>query len=180
MKANGFQETSSHGDYWLSRASDASITPGGEEHEGFDIGLCLRLLCGPSVCEIGCGFGRLADSFEDYMGIDVNHGRIAASRQRHPGRQFEIVGFDGPYPRAICYLFCSVLLHVRDSDLPAIARRVKGTKTVICEVMNPRRRDGRVNFHRSPEGYRVFGKPAAFNMPYERYPDVFTFLVFDA
>lgn len=180
MRPNGSLEMSSPGDYWLTRASDASITPGGEDHEGFDIGLCLRLLCGPSVCEVGCGFGRLAGVFDDYLGLDVNHRRVSASERRYPDGKFKLTGFSDPYPSAACYLFCSVLLHVRDEDLPSVAGRVKGTRTVICEVMNPERRDGGVNFHRSPEGYGVFGNPTTFTMPYKRYPDTFTFLVFDA
>lgn len=185
MKPNGCPEMSSHGSdghggFWLSAASDDHITPGGENHEGFDIGLVLRLLCGPSVCEIGCGLARHAGTFEDYTGLDVNHRRIAASERRHPGREFKLVGFDDPYPPAVCYLFCSVLLHVRDEHLASVAGRVKGTKTVICEVMNPRRRDGIVNFHRAPADYAVFGKAMRFSLPYERYGDVFTFLVFDA
>lgn len=180
MKPNGSLEMSSHGSFWLSPASDAHITPGGESHEGFDIGLVLRLLCGPSVCEIGCGLSRHADAFEDYAGLDVNHERINASERRHPGRAFKLTGFSDPYPPAACYLFCSVLLHVRDEDLASVAARVKGTRAVICEVMNPDRRDGIVNFHRSPGGYEAFGKAVEFSLPYERYPDTFTFLVFDA
>ena len=169
--------TSSSHDFWLTVESDRHITPGGEDHEGFDIGLCLRLLCGPAVLEVGCGNGRLYPHFETYIGLDVNEERIRRCRERFPEGDFRVVGTQTPYPPMPCTLFCNVLLHVRDGDLPAIAERCE-TRVVIAEVMNPKYRDDKVNFHRSRRRYHDFGDPTVFTMPYDRYGDVFTFLVF--
>lgn len=167
---------SSH-DYWLTEQSDNHITPGGEHHEHFDIGLCLRLLCGPSIVEVGCGNGRLYPHFETYIGLDVNENRIDVCRERFPGGDFRLTGTETPYPLMPCTLFCSVLLHVRDEDLEGIAAKCE-TKVVIAEVMNPKYRDNEVNLHRNWRGYEAFGHPERYTLPYERYDDIFTFLVF--
>jgi len=182
--------TSSLSDYWRTAESDHHITPGGEDHEHFDLGLCLRLLCGPSIVEVGCGNGRLYPHFDGYIGLDVNEDRIRRCRERFPKGDFRVIGTETPYPLSPpvkgsfmpCTLFCNVLLHVRDEDLPGIAEKCEvdgmGGKVVIAEVMNPKYRDNKVNFHRDLRGYRVFGDPQVFTLPYERYRDTFTFLVF--
>ena len=166
-------------DFWLSEESRSHIAPTGEAHEGFDIGLCLRLLCGPEVCEIGCGYGRLAPYFEHYVGLDVSGPRIDACRDRYPGVQFHRIEYDDDYPLAACYLFCGVLLHVPDAELQLIVERTRGSRVVIAEVMNPAYADNHITFHRDPEGYGRFGQPTVYEMPYARYQDTYTFLRFD-
>lgn len=168
-----------HHDFWLGPESENHITPGGEGHEGFDIGICLRLLCGPDVCDVGCGNGRMAPYFERYIGVDVSPTRIAACRERYPQKEFAEIAFWEDYPDAECYLFCNVLLHVSDWELPAIAEKLRGKRKVIVEVMNPERAKGEMCFHRKPEDYAIMGESISYTLPYERYPDEYTFLVFN-
>ena len=98
----------------------------------------------------------------------------------YPDKDFRFIGFEEPYPEADCYLFCNVLLHVTDEELPSIARRLEGKRKVIVEVMNPEYRNGRIHFHRKPDDYAlIFGSCHRFTLPYRRYDDHYTFLLFD-
>ena len=105
--------------------------------------------------------------------------RIDFCRERYPLKDFRHIMPWDDYPDAGCYLFCNVLLHVPDHELPIIADRLRGKRKVIVEVMNPALGNGRVNFHRSPEGYEIMGDSVPFMLPYERYPDEYTFLLFN-
>ena len=126
---------------------------------------------------MGCGRGRLAPYFENYIGIDVSKDRIGFCRDRFPHKVFEWVDFDDPYPKSACYLFCNTLIHVPDDELESIAARIRG-KIVIVEIMNPELRDGTC-FARDWKDYRCFGEPVVFKLPYERKNEIYTFLVFD-
>ena len=172
--------------WWDDDHSRSSISPTGDNHEmPYDIGSCCRLLCGSSVVEIGCGNGRLAPYFEDYLGLDVSPERVARAQHLHPDKRFELINFDDPYPHAQCYLFCHVLLHVPELELDGVLARVTGpkndiTRVVIAEVMNPIFADGVICFHRTPDVYRdKINKStiAQFDIPYNRYQDLVTFLV---
>jgi SAM-dependent methyltransferase len=43
-----------------------------------------------SVLEIACGYGRFANEFQDYLGIDFSDVMIQRAQENHPGKQFRV------------------------------------------------------------------------------------------
>jgi ubiquinone/menaquinone biosynthesis C-methylase UbiE len=43
------------------------------------------------VLDVGCGFGRLSDMFENYIGIDFSEEMIKKAKTRYPGKTFAVL-----------------------------------------------------------------------------------------
>lgn len=56
--------------------------------------LILSLFKDKKVLDVGCGYGRLSDIFEDYKGIDFSDGMIELARQKYPSKNFEVATDD--------------------------------------------------------------------------------------
>ena len=42
------------------------------------------------VLDVGCGYGRVSDMFENYLGIDPSEEMIKLAKELHPDKKFEI------------------------------------------------------------------------------------------
>ena len=133
----------------------------------------------PSVLEFGCGPGRVAALFpaDGYLGVDLNPQAVELARRRNPRHAFREVDELEQLPRADLVLAHTVLLHVRDRDLPdvldqlvAAARRT----IVVVEIMDPAWSLGRW-YQRAPQAYaallelRGFSSRIAGTVPHPRY-----------
>lgn len=56
--------------------------------------LILSLFKDKKVLDVGCGYGRLSDIFEDYKGIDFSDGMIELARQKYPNKNFQVAKDD--------------------------------------------------------------------------------------
>jgi len=114
-------------------------------------------LCTPGfVAEIGCGNGRVANVLNPkmYIGVDINERAIEQARKNCPEHNFRCIGYDDDYPIADMYLFYTVLLHVRDEDLPSVIERChEANKVIVFESMCPRLRNHGDDFQRGMDDY---------------------------
>lgn len=149
--------------------------PEGQEDYDPRLGPYLTELVGDIIVEhglveVGCGSGRLAKYFSDdeYLGVDINKDAIAKALKTHKYHQFKVVGYEEEWPKAQCYLFHTVLLHIPDEFLPGIVSRCGKSSVVIAETMDPQFRDGTYTFHRSSLQYKVAFESQGFKLVEER------------
>ena len=116
--------------------------------------------CVGSVCEVGCGDGRIAAHFatDRYIGVDISPLAVAKAKQRCPGHTFKRIEYDEDYPQADTFVFYTVLLHVPDDvigDMFARAKKAGAKRIIIYEVMLGWVRDyaRHDNFHRNPDEF---------------------------
>lgn len=150
-------------EYWRSRAGLQHITPGKDTWpEGEDFGAWLVELMPGAVLEFGCGTGRLARAFpvERYIGVDVSSHALGAARAQSQ-HDFREVGEHETLPVADYAFAHTVLLHVSDDDISAVAARlVSAAPTVfVSEIMDRK--------------WRRRGNPPVFNREYSDYIDIF-------
>jgi SAM-dependent methyltransferase len=104
-----------------------------------------RLVGASSVVEVGCGHGRLARAFppECYLGLDINHEAVAKARSEVAAYQFREIDFADPYPPGSLCLAYTVLLHIDDDSIQAVARHMSKTfqRLLIVEIMQRRLRN---------------------------------------
>jgi len=118
--------------------------------------------CIGKVCEIGCGTGRVAKLFhpKSYIGLDINPMALEVAERHNPKHSFDLIMWESLYPGATTYLFFTVMLHIPDSELWGIVRKLDN-RVVIVEAMGRWIRDyGKGNnYQRDPEEYRkVFSR----------------------
>jgi len=72
-----------------------------------------------TVCEIGCGTGRLAKHFKpkNYLGLDINHISLDIAEKRNPKHKFDLIMWDSLYPTADTYLLYTVMMHIPDGEV---------------------------------------------------------------
>lgn len=160
------------------------LTPAGKENpEGWDVWSFLGDLAVGSVVEIGCGTGRLCRAFppDRYLGTDINPAALARAAEAHPDYSFELyAGQSGD--TALLY---TVLLHIRDEDLPGFVSKIRADRVILAEVMGRkwRRKGNPPVFNREPEEYVSALQDYScirYDKPYLHYRDTnITFLVFD-
>lgn len=133
--------------------------------------LRFKMLCdigelsGTSVCDVGCGFGDLADYLGEqgkdtfYTGLDIAPSLLAHARQRHPDLRFlELNMAEQPYEQEHDYFLSSGALSFKMPDNMALAENMLGKMFALARkgvavnflstyvnYQNER------NFHYSPE-----------------------------
>jgi len=142
---------------WISRRGTRMAYPQNNGQIEDNIRMALKQTCIGRVCEIGCGTGRIASVFspKSYIGLDINPFSLEIAEKRHPNHAFDLIMWETIYPGADTYLFFTVLLHIPDSELFGIIRRLDN-RVVIVEAMGSWLRDyGRDNnYQRDPDDYR--------------------------
>ncbi|MFC1453460.1 class I SAM-dependent methyltransferase [Verrucomicrobiota bacterium] len=180
-------------DFWIRNAMQ-DITPPGTEHPaGWDevdfIGRVCGMLPYNTVCEFGCGYGRLCAAFGpgSYTGLDVNPKAIERAGAEHPEYNFRTIAYDDPLPECDLCLAYTVLLHVADEYVGEVVSRIRAgaRQVVVAEILGRHwRRPSRVPvFNREKEEYvdlfSGYGLEIELARPYRRYPDtMITFLYF--
>ncbi|MCA8986473.1 MAG: tetratricopeptide repeat protein [Planctomycetaceae bacterium] len=160
----------------------------GEFPEGWDVRPFLwEMLKGDvrrNVLEVGCGYGRLCQSFptDYYLGVDINPEAVQAARTRHPGYDFLVTDFTAPYPKSDAILLYTVLLHIDDQSLPAMLERLAESSNVIliAEILGKarwRRSGNPPVFNRDLEDYQQLMQKLGYvlerveHQPYQHYPN---------
>ena len=144
---------------WSGESGLGQLYPDGADVVDQETASILSFLVGDrTVCEIGCGNGRLSPIFAHhlYTGVDINSQAIREAQKRHPDRAFNFCPWDGQYPDVQVYLFHTVLLHVPDEELSYVLSRCKaGEMVIVSECMDRRFRYTGPDFQRDPEDYSV-------------------------
>jgi trans-aconitate methyltransferase len=146
----------------------------------------LRRLCIGTVCEIGCGTGRIAEAFspDAYIGLDINLAALAIAKQEKPHHSFRLIDWDDAYPEADTYLFFTVLLHVPDHEVMRLIARTRH-RIVVVETMARWLRRAGGEFQRHPEDYealfaRMYKRTTTFvHRPLPGWPHFYNFLVLE-
>jgi 2-polyprenyl-3-methyl-5-hydroxy-6-metoxy-1,4-benzoquinol methylase len=144
--------------YWSGVESDPHVKP----NPPVELNALLDMVGDSSVLDFGCGFGRLADHFKDYLGVDIANHRIEIAKRIYPDKEFryvadvrELDGFGGVRDVAIC---CDVLLHIPDDDIAMVVSTLarSARRVVVAEHLG---RDWRgPDFHREKTEYEeIFG-----------------------
>ena len=168
----------------------------GEFPEGWDVRPFLWEMLKPNLVrkmlEIGCGYGRLCQAIptDYYLGVDINPEAISTARKKHPGYDFQLIGFNDEYPPADAILAYTVLLHIDDDTVgPMIERMCRASDVIlIAEILGKQRwrRDGNPPvFNRDLQDYDELMQGNRFYLaqceekPYLHYPDTeITFMKF--
>jgi SAM-dependent methyltransferase len=110
------------------------------EKPGFDpMDVLPAIIKGRPVCEVGCGYGRLAGAFEDdkYIGVDPNREAVARAKRNHPAHIFHVI--DGyKYPPTMAKFAYTVAMHVPDDEYPLMIEAMcesTGDQIVIAEIL---------------------------------------------
>lgn len=135
-----------------------------------------------SVLDVGCGYGRLSDAFDDYVGVDISDRSLNEARKRNPHKKFQ--RYDLPLPKTDWQLYYAVLIHVPDDVIADyLADNLVSTQNVmIGDVMNTKWRKPNTRpytFHRTADEYReLLGRDMTEDtFPLKSYPgEVLTLL----
>lgn len=155
-------------DFWQGEDGIRNVIPRsgrkGEfpERPGFDPLVMLPdIIKGRPVCEIGCGYGRLAEAFEadKYLGVDCNREAISRARCRLPEYSFHVIDAYR-YPPSMAKFAYTVAMHIPDEEYPEFIKAMcdsTGDQIVIAEILG---RDKRRKLEKKPEGYihATFGR----------------------
>jgi SAM-dependent methyltransferase len=154
--------------------------------EGFDAGAVLRGIIGSKkVIEVGCGYGRLCQSFtkDQYIGFDINSDAIEKAKKTYHGFEFS----ESKDHEADVTLLYTVLLHIEDSRIGKFIGDLSTNSVVVAEIMDKNKRiDGDIPaFNRNPEDYTALFEKAgyklaqSFSKPYKYYRNTeITFMEF--
>lgn len=89
------------------------------ELPGFDPRVVLKDLVGSqTVCEVGCGYGRLASAFtsDQYIGVDCNRAALLKAEAENPQHRFERVE-DYTYPASDVAFAYTVAWHIPPEEI---------------------------------------------------------------
>ena len=171
--------------FWISDdLSNIKPSNWGEFPEGFDprkvISNIHRWIGGGSITELGCGYGRLCQSFsaDKYKGLDINPNAILKAKDLFPGYEFQIIKEPSELSGGDILMAYTVFLHMPDDVLLDWIESAKNLYKyiVVCELLGRSWRNmaGTVPvFNRDIEEYIAILKPfrlaAEIRLPYERY-----------
>jgi ubiquinone/menaquinone biosynthesis C-methylase UbiE len=114
----------------------AARFPGTEPEQMIDLAMIdhyvSQLTDSRDVLDAGCGAGRMSRYLTDrgcvVHGVDLSPGMIAMARRDHPDIATQVASItDLPFPDARFdgLLYWYSIIHVADSDLPAVAREAR-------------------------------------------------------
>jgi trans-aconitate methyltransferase len=185
-----------HKEFWKEHGLE-NIKPKrtGHNWESFNASKVVERLCGNgSVNDVGCGTGRMSQSFEsrDYIGHDLNPAAIAIADKEYPGWVFATVEEYASIIPADILLLHSAALHIPDDELEALLTRMH-SRIVIGEAMRnwlpTRKRDPKAglatHYARCAEDYFALAGRQGFACKHkELHCDTFgkkdfTYLVFE-
>ena len=158
-------------EYWQNNSSLEHITPPGERFPEQGLFNALQNAVSGTVCEFGCGDGRLAAAFNPkaYAGYDINCHALAAAQKANPDHLFlsELV----PADTILAY---TVLLHIPDDEIESVIEQFLPYKRIVIGEMMGRqwRRPGNPPvFNRNLEEYveMIGRKYSVIEIPYPRY-----------
>lgn len=110
------------------------------EKPGFDpMEVLPAIIKGRPVCEVGCGYGRLAGAFEDdkYIGVDCNREAIERAKRKLPAHSFHVID-SYRYPPSMAKFAYTVAMHVPDEEYPLMIKAMcesTGDQIVIAEIL---------------------------------------------
>lgn len=169
-----------------------NITAGNIEFpEGWDVReLISEIIKKDDIIEVGCGYGRLVESFtpEQYNGVDINPYAIEEAKKRNPKYSFSNFNVDDELNASTWLMFYTVLLHVNDDDiLPYLKSVTKNTKKIlICEILGEKWRGWEFAFNREKNTYVDllnecgFKKIQSIEKEYMHYKNTnITFIIFE-
>ena len=132
------------------------------ERPGFDpLDILPDIIRGRPVCEIGCGYGRLADAFEPdkYIGLDCNREAIKRAKKNLPEYSFHVIN-EYKYPPTMSKFAYTVAMHIPDDEYHEFVQAMcesTGEQIVIAEILG---RSKRRDLEKKIEGYihATFGR----------------------
>ena len=110
------------------------------EQPGFDpLEVLAAIIKGRPVCEVGCGYGRLAGAFEDdkYIGVDINAEAIVRAKRTHTTHSFHTID-EYRYPPTMSKFAYTVCMHVPDDEYQTMIEAMcesTGEQIVIAEIL---------------------------------------------
>lgn len=122
-------------DYWRRRWAQVQATGGNYDtmicwtpdeyaEEAKILGEAIEYFLGGhdmgKVVDFGCGKGRFAPFFKDYVGLDIIPALVEENRKAHPGKRFETIpsiSMDAKIPICDIVLAVTVLQHIDDETL---------------------------------------------------------------
>jgi SAM-dependent methyltransferase len=172
-------------EFWKSEGLSHIIPNTGQQFpEGFNVHEYLHEYVGDkTVVEIGCGYGRLCESFSpaQYTGYDINPSAIEQAKQEHPQYTFILIDNDTEIVDSDFVMFYTVALHISDEFiLEFLEKSSKNSENVlIAEILGRkwRRKGNPPVFNRELSEYTKCMEKLGFTesrineVPYKRYPD---------
>lgn len=132
------------------------------EKPGFNPYKVLQdIIKGKPVCEVGCGYGRLAPAFfhENYIGVDINVDAIVKAKREHPVYSFHVID-EYRYPPTMVKFAYTVCMHVPDDEYPLMIEAMcesTGDQIVIAEILGSHLRKD-VTFKKEGVSHATFGR----------------------
>lgn len=138
-------------DFWQGEDGIRNVIPrsgrSGEypERPSFDpLTILHDIIKGRPVCEVGCGYGRLADAFEPekYIGVDCNREAIDRAKVRLPEYSFHVID-EYRYPPTMAKFAYTVAMHIPDEEYPEFIKAMcnsTGDQIVIAEILGADKR----------------------------------------
>lgn len=151
--------------FWLEDRLSNIIPKGfGEYPEGFEVTDFIRRFLDPislnSVVDLGCGYGRLCQSFspEKYLGLDINPEAIFRASHEFPMYQFRET--DGKFfPSADLYFAYTLFLHLTDDQIHHILDLTEAKYFLVAEILG--------------HEWRRPGNPPVYNREFDEYLKIF-------
>lgn len=158
-------------EYWQNNIDLVHITPPDDRYPEIGLEEALKRACNGTVCEFGCGDGRLSGIFDPdkYFGYDINKYALAAAKESNPEHKYRNI-----LSSADTILAYTVLLHIPDHEIEGVIDQFQYYDTIVIgEIMGRKwRRSGNPPvFNRELSEYiEMIGRDyEVIKVPYPRY-----------